>query len=1260
MTRTLRYLFLLLFIGIAGTALGQAGEIYGTVLDAQKQPAINAVITVDQGGIAKGGAVTDIDGVYSIKPLQPGRYNVKVNYAGHNPVTIQDVEVAPNQPTRLNFNLESNTVLKDVIIKYVRPIVSIEKPGGDKHLTGEQISRMPTRNTNDFAAQSIGAYQSKSGSGLNLGGARTSGTQYIIDGMMVNGASAINQSPDVIDQIDVMTSGLNARYGDASGGVISITTKGPSKDLRGGITLEHSVDGYNTNLASFNLSGPFASRKVNDIKKPIVGFFLSGDYRYSKDGNPTYGDNYVLSDDKLNQLRQNPLVAVPSSTGIPTLKYATEYITAADLQTQKARRDATAKTLNLGGKLDYEIVPGTNITAGGSFNYNSGQGYSRSLSLFAPDAIPTNNSYTGRGYLRFTQRLGKPGGKQEDNKISNAYYTVQADYQRDYSSSEDPDHKRNPFEYGYVGKFTENLVPVYAPGTDTASGGTQGITLLGYQQTGVSFQRSEINPNLANYTSQYLALGGQVPISLTNVPSNGTYLRNGDAPISTYGLWGNVGTPLSGYGYSRGDQFSLAVDASFDYKMNKMKHAIGFGLYYQQQSYRSYSITGSSLWGLMRLLTRSVVNNNLDYNNPIFIVNGKQYTQADVKNGLIAPGPNDTIFYNRRFSDSNQTVGGFDYNLRKKLGAGKGDYLQPDSYDPSTFSLDMFTADELLNTGNSLVSYYGYDYLGNIVNGQVNFNDFWTKKDANGNYTRPIGAYRPNYLAGYLTDNIRFKDINFNLGVRIERFDNNTKVMIDPYSLYPTYTAGGNVYDASGQIKGTVASHNLLNGGITPGGIGDGAVPYVNDNTSSNPQIIGYRQGDTWYDANGKEVSDPTVLKAQSGRDPQPYLQNPQAAKITEAGFDPSGSFTDYKPQVNAMPRISFSFPINDVAYFYAHYDIIYQRPSKEGGSFATPMDYLNWQYGTATSFGNSNLKPEKAIDYEFGFEQALSKLSAVTLKAFYKERKDQIQIRPYINAWPTTYYTYGNRDFSTTKGFGLQYELRRTNHIALTLAYTLQFAEGTGSNASSSGGGLIQYLVSAQLPNMRFPYALDYDSRHLLSANLDYRYADGEGPVIGGLHVLQNAGLNLLFSARSGEPYTKYVDATSLVATTSKTIDGGINGSRLPWHYMMDLKVDKDLALDFNRTKNVENQSKKRRKAYYLNVFARVSNLLNTRDVLGVYSYTGSYKDDGYLATPAGATTIASQTNAKSFVDLYNAALQNPGLLNNPRRIILGLNFNF
>lgn len=371
---------------------------------------------------------------------------------------------------------------------------------------------------------------------------------------------------------------------------------------------------------------------------------------------------------------------------------------------------------------------------------------------------------------------------------------------------------------------------------------------------------------------------------------------------------------------------------------------------------------------------------------------------------------------------------------------------------------------------------------------------------------------------------------------------------------------------------------------------------------------------------------------------------------MRDSTYDPNTSFTDYKPQVNVMPRISFTFPIADQSMFYAHYDVLVQRPKDVGEIFATPADYYFLSQNSSSVIANPALKPEKTYDYELGFQQALNAYSAVTLTGFYKERKDMIQTRPYLYAWPTTYFTYGNRDFSSTKGIVIKYDLRRTNHLAMLLSYTLQFVEGTASS-STGAQGLLSNFIAAQLPNLRFTYPLNVDSRHNINLNLDYRFDQNEGPIAGGVHFLQNAGANLIFRARSGEPYTKYEFSNTNV------VEGGVAGSRLPWHYMMDLRVDKRFDLSF---KKKALDGLQRKPDVGITAFIYITNLLNTKDVLGVYGFTGRADDDGYLASPQGQLAVQTAVNSQAYSDQYSLSIQNPGLINNPRRINVGLSLNF
>jgi hypothetical protein len=97
------------------TIQASAQEITGRVLDEKKEPLISAVVQVYQAGVLKDGNIADIDGNYSIKPLDSGYYDVLFTYLGYDSLFFKGVLVLPGQRTTLDAKLtSSNRVLKNV------------------------------------------------------------------------------------------------------------------------------------------------------------------------------------------------------------------------------------------------------------------------------------------------------------------------------------------------------------------------------------------------------------------------------------------------------------------------------------------------------------------------------------------------------------------------------------------------------------------------------------------------------------------------------------------------------------------------------------------------------------------------------------------------------------------------------------------------------------------------------------------------------------------------------------------------------------------------------------------------------------------------------------------------------------------------------------------------------------------------------------------------------------------------------------------
>jgi hypothetical protein len=430
--------------------------------------------------------------------------------------------------------------------------------------------------------------------------------------------------------------------------------------------------------------------------------------------------------------------------------------------------------------------------------------------------------------------------------------------------------------------------------------------------------------------------------------------------------------------------------------------------------------------------------------------------------------------------------------------------------------------------------------------------------------------------------------------------------------------------------------------------LSDDVVVYVNDANSSTPSILGYRDGDRWFGSNGEELRIPTPI-AQNSADGRvtPFLKNPGQQTVDASAFG------DYQPQWNVMPRVAFSFPISDEAQFFAHYDVLTQRPSQQ--LRFNPIDIFFLQ-NIGGTISNSALRPETTIDYQLGFKQKLNRVSALTIQAFYRELRDMIQIVPINFAYPINYNTFGNIDFGTVKGLTLSYDLRRIGNVRMDASYTLQFADGTGSNPEFATN-----IIQAGLDGLRTPVPLSFDARHRFVANFDFRYGSGKdynGPKIKNRNILENFGFNLVANAISGTPFSRqtFVTPDAAFGITGRTnLKGTINGSRLPWQFRVNLRVDKDFQI---KHKMKEGENKEKFSSF--NVYIQVLNLLDARNIQGVYRFTGDPQDDGYLSSDLGTQQTNNSINPASFIDLYTTSMQNPANFSLPRRTRLGIQFNF
>jgi len=1186
---------------------------------------------------------TDSDGRTGFPTLQPGVYDINASKEGFpdQRLTGLDLVMGLNPETEMVFKIKKTG---EIVITGVAKKPPVSLVGNDQTKTTKDLLTGGQRGIGSVVSTNSAIISTTQG--ISVRGTRADGNGTFIDGVRAIGGGAVGTLGT--EAISVNIGGIPAQYGDLTGGAFSYTTRSASEKLITaieGISSQYLDPFHQSTLEGF-ISGPLWVKKYKDgnaTRKYVkLGFMMDGTIGYYKDPNPTRTGVYVVKEDKLKQLEQSPMIF--TSNGFVN---AASYITNNDIERLNARPNSPLGNGNFLGKLEFRPNRYISVTAYGSYFYEQNLAATNSIMNFNANA--RGDAQTIRAYLQFTQNFKV----NKKSSVKNAFYTIRADYQNSQSKTRDASHLDNIFDYGYIGTFTRYSTDVFAysrsdnnpnnPPTKVIDQNGKEVSIrnywnqVGFRDTLMTFERSELNRVRANYTQfvydYYAGRGGSIssPTQLQN--SQG--LLNGFNPSAVYSLWPSQGNITSAWRKSQTERYSFFALGQMQVKpktiagRERAPHDLQAGFYYEQQISRGYGLGANGLWVLMsQLMNKHIAE--LDLNHPILSYDA---------NGVFT----DTVRYNRLVNYNDQS--NFDRSFRNKLIAegakdanGKAvderTFVDINSYKPGDFKLDMFTADELLNNGNGYVSYFGYDHLGKVVKGKPAIEDFLNNKTK-----RSIGAFQPVYMAAWLQDQFQFKDLVFRLGVRLERYDANQLVLKDQYTLYPIRTAA--------EVK-TINGQTILH----PANIGNDFKVYVND-VKSPTKIVGYRSGDRWYNADGSEQKSPDFIANQTSNGKiAPYLvdQNQNDLKAS--------ALQDYAPAINLLPRIWFSFPLEPgKKTFYVSYDVLAQRPNA-GASQLTidELYYLKNRQGNTIS--NGSLQTRLKTDYEVGYKQIFGtkRNKALELSASYSEIRRDFGLYQVNHGYPVTYVTYRNIDFATITGFRANYVMQDIGPLTLSLSYMLQFADGTGSNINSQ-----QSLIASNQPNLRNIIPLgELDIRHNLKTSATWAWSGGKdpvnrrnlytGPVINGKEIFKFASINFIGNAYSGGPYTPTTTPVQIGAVQRAQIKGVPFGARLPWQYTLDMNITKGFVVN-REAKN----------PLQINLFFWITNLLNTRNINGVFPFTGAPQDDGFLNSQQGQLAVNTQISAQSYADLYKVLLNSQtGNYGTPRQLRFGIRFNF
>ena len=129
----------------------KAGSVAGRVIDDTKQSLPGASIYIET---LQTGAISDLDGYYSIPNLRPGNYEMVVSYVGYAPDTTK-ITVVEGKTNECDIVLNEGVALTDVVVSGAftgqRKAINMQKnnAGITNVVSADQVGKFPDSNIGD-------------------------------------------------------------------------------------------------------------------------------------------------------------------------------------------------------------------------------------------------------------------------------------------------------------------------------------------------------------------------------------------------------------------------------------------------------------------------------------------------------------------------------------------------------------------------------------------------------------------------------------------------------------------------------------------------------------------------------------------------------------------------------------------------------------------------------------------------------------------------------------------------------------------------------------------------------------------------------------------------------------------------------------------------------------------------------------------------------------------------------------------------------
>jgi hypothetical protein len=224
-----------------------AQERFGTVAGVVKDPsgAVIPAATVTLNNKATNRTVTvqsRNDGSFTLPDVEPGHYSVIFERTGFNRTEVPDLLVVVGKTTTVDIALKLGAVQELVEVNDAALAIDTSATMISHNVTIDELNTLPK--TRDFTGVAVFSPSVNTGyvdGGYQINGASGAENSYYIDGVstnsMIDGSARQSATFDYIQEVQVKTTGLDAEYGGALGGVVSAVTKSGGNSYHGDLHM---------------------------------------------------------------------------------------------------------------------------------------------------------------------------------------------------------------------------------------------------------------------------------------------------------------------------------------------------------------------------------------------------------------------------------------------------------------------------------------------------------------------------------------------------------------------------------------------------------------------------------------------------------------------------------------------------------------------------------------------------------------------------------------------------------------------------------------------------------------------------------------------------------------------------------------------------------------------------------------------------------------------------------------------------------------